>query len=314
MMKYSRSAWLLALLCLLATVTRAAPSAAEPRDGDDAQPLRVLLIPADGGTEDGTKADFLPLFTALSRVTGDTFDVRAGQSYAAVIEGLCAGVADIAWFGPVSYITARDRGCAELLAMEVTKGSAVYYSGIFVRAGAEISGLTDLAGKSLALGSPHSTSSFVYPLAMIRQAGLDPVEDLAAIRLTGSHANSIQVLQAGLVDAAGASLVSLARAIDAGAVQADELKIIARSAAIPNPPLAVRADLPEAVKQRLRAALGAIHEDPTITPGMIRGYGGKVVDRYDSTVTDAVIDTAGDTLSIVDDALRTDIIRKAGRQ
>src|ERR1700754_5164156 len=76
------------------------------------QPLRVVLIPADGGTEDGTKADYLPVFNAVSRMTGLTFDLKVAQSYGAVVEAMCNRTADIAFFGPVTYVQAHDRGCA----------------------------------------------------------------------------------------------------------------------------------------------------------------------------------------------------------
>ena len=36
----------------------------------DQPALRVVLIPADGGTEDGTKADYQPVFNAIARMTG----------------------------------------------------------------------------------------------------------------------------------------------------------------------------------------------------------------------------------------------------
>ena len=40
---------------------------AHAQEGSAAKPLRVVLIPADGGTEDGTKKDFLPVFNAVSQ-------------------------------------------------------------------------------------------------------------------------------------------------------------------------------------------------------------------------------------------------------
>src|SRR5882724_2047454 len=58
------------------------------RDGSAEKPLMVMLIPADGGTEDGTKSDFLPLFNAVTKTQGLHFDVRVGQSYSAVVEGM----------------------------------------------------------------------------------------------------------------------------------------------------------------------------------------------------------------------------------
>ena len=94
------------LVCLLALPV------AKAQDGTSERPLRVLLIPADGGTSDGTLADFKPLFEGLTRMTGLHFDVKAGQSYAAVVEGMCSGVAEVAWFGQVAFKEAYDRDCA----------------------------------------------------------------------------------------------------------------------------------------------------------------------------------------------------------
>ena len=144
---------------LLASFAGGQPGYADVKRAETA-PLRVLLIPADGGTEDGTKADFKPLFDAMTRVTGLEFEVTVGQSYSAVIEGMCAGHADIAWFGPVSYLEARDRGCAELLGIEERGGSTHYYAGLFVLASSGIKSVAHLSGRRLALGSSHSASSF----------------------------------------------------------------------------------------------------------------------------------------------------------
>ena len=61
-----------------------------------------------------TKKDFQPIFGAITRATGLNFDIKVGQSYSAVVEAMCNGAADIAWYGPASYLQAKARGCAEL--------------------------------------------------------------------------------------------------------------------------------------------------------------------------------------------------------
>ena len=58
------------------------------------KPDGVVLIPADGGTEDGTKKDFEPIFGAIGQATGLKFDIKIGQSYGAVVEAMCNGAAD----------------------------------------------------------------------------------------------------------------------------------------------------------------------------------------------------------------------------
>jgi phosphonate transport system substrate-binding protein len=93
--------------------------------GSKERPLRVMLVPADGGTEDGTLADFKPMFNSLSKTTGLHFDMKVGQSYAALITAMVNQQADIAWFGAVSYLEAKKRGGAELLSLSVKKGESV---------------------------------------------------------------------------------------------------------------------------------------------------------------------------------------------
>ena len=282
------------------------------RTGSAASPLRVLLIPADGGTEDGTKADFLPLFDAITRTSGIHFDVQTGQSYSAVIEGMCAGQAEIAWLGPVSFVEARNRGCAEFLAIEERDGSSTYYAGVFVRASSCIDTPADLAGKSLALGSQHSASAYSYPLAMIAEMGVDPLRDLSAIRITGSHANSLLALNNNLVDAAGASFISFERAVNQGGLDASLFRLLMKSDPIPNPPIAMNPTLPDEVKAALRTSMGQAHEAPGIRPDSIRGYGGKQVDRYNTAVSDTLFDDMADTIGFIDQDYQAAILQKSG--
>ena len=104
--------------------------------------------------------------------------LKLGDSYAAAVQGLCNDQADIGWYGPVTFGQAHEMCGAELLAVDVKKGNAVYYSGIYARKDAGLKSLKDLKGKSLAVGDPNSTSSFNFPMAMVMAAGIDPARDL----------------------------------------------------------------------------------------------------------------------------------------
>jgi phosphonate transport system substrate-binding protein len=282
--------------------------------GSKERPLRVMLVPADGGTEDGTLADFKPMFNSLSKTTGLHFDMKVGQSYAAVITAMVNQQADIAWFGAVSYLEAKKRGGAELLSLSVKKGESVYYSGIFVPRNSGINSLADLKGKDVAFGDPHSTSSFVYPMAMIIKSGIDPIRDLKSIRLTGSHTNSLNALSEGHVDAACASFTLFEKAVKNGAIDATKFKPLVKSDPIPNPPMALNPKLSPIMKAKLRVAIHEVHQAPGIEPGMIRGYGGKKVDRYNADVRESVIETAGSTIALVSEELRVQILAKASER
>jgi phosphonate transport system substrate-binding protein len=307
--------WLgLGLAVTLLLGTGGLPGAQSMPDGSKARPFRVLLVPADGGTEDGTKADYAPIFNAVSRMTGYQFDVKVGQSYGAVVEGMANRLSDIAFFGPVTFLQARERGGAELLAVAVEKGQSVYYSGIFVKADSPITSVTELRGKRVAFGDVNSTSSFAYPVAMLIAAGLDPARDLAGVLITGSHANSLKALQQGHSDAASASFDSYEKALGQGAINPTEIRVLAKSEPIPYPPLAMHPKLPAEVKTKLREAFNSVHTAPGVSKEMIRGYGGIKVDRYDANFKEAEFVTAGEKLARVTDELKGRMLRKAAQR
>lgn len=297
-------------LILVLLLVALAPTAATATQ----RPLNVILIPADGGTEAGTKADYQPLFNAISRMSGLRFDIRVGQSYGAVVEALCNGTADIAFVGPVTYIQANKRRCAELLAVAVEKGQSIYYAGLFTRAGSPITSIQGLKGKRVAFGDVNSTSSFVYPMAMVLDAGLDPVRDLKDVRMTGSHANSLAALTQGQVDVAALSFDSFDKAVRQGAVKANGVKVLARSDAIPYPPIIMNAKLAAPLKARLKLAFKTVHSAPGVTPEMIRGYGGGKVDRYDSDFPAARFSVAAGKMSRLTDELKGEILKKSAQR
>ena len=282
-------------------------------DGSKDDPLRVMLIPADGGTEEGTIADFKPVFNAITQADGIHFDIKAGQSYGAVVEAMANELADIAWFGPVSFLQAQERGGAELLAISESKGDAVYYSGIFVPSDSKIKSIEDLKGKRMAFGDTSSTSSFNYPVAMLLAAGVDPSKDLSEIYITGSHSNSIAALADGKVDACACSFPSFGKAVDAGAIDPEKFRPLVKSDPIPNPPLAMHPNLPDEMKEKLRNAFHTLHENPNIKPEQIRGYGGKVYERYNAEISPELMNVAGEKLSKVTDEIKGAMLKKASK-
>jgi phosphonate transport system substrate-binding protein len=290
------------------------PGAQSTPDGSKARPFRVMLVPADGGTEDGTKADFVPVFGAISRMTDLHFDIRVGQSYGAVVEGMANGLAEISFFGPVSYLQARDRGGAELLAVGVEKGQSVYYSALFVKGDSPVTSVSELRGKRVAFGDVNSTSSFAFPVAMLIAAGLDPARDLGAVLMTGSHANSLKALQHGQADAASASLDSFEKAVKQGAIKPEEIRVLAKSEPIPYPPLAMHPKLPAGVKAKLREAFNTVHTAPGVSKDMIRGYGGAKLDRYDASYPESSMVAALTKLAKVTDELKGRMLKKAAQR
>jgi len=280
----------------------------------EAPPLKVLLIPADGGTESGTLADYRPVFDAVGKSADIKFDLKVAQSYGAVVEALCSGNADVAFVGPVTYLQAKERDCAELLAVAVKGGQSIYYAGLFARSDSPIKAENDLRGKSVAFGDVNSTSSFVVPIAMLVEDKIDPVKDLGALRLTGSHANSLAALIEKRVDAAALSFDSYEKAVREGVPGAKDVRVIARSQPIPYPPLVMNSKLDAATKEKLRTAFEGVAKAPGIKPEMIRGYGGAQVDGYDAHFPAERFDGAARTMALVSDDLKGEILKKSAER
>jgi phosphonate transport system substrate-binding protein len=222
------------------------------------------------------------------------------------------GQVDVGWFGVVSYLQAKKRAGAELLAVSVEHGSSTYFSGIFVRANGPLHGLADMKGKSIAVGDPSSTSSFAMPLAMLIEAGVDPVKDLSKVIFAGSHVNALIACSEGHADAGAASFNSFEKAVNEKKLSADQLRPLAKSEPLPNPPLAIHPGLDPAIKQRLREGFSTVHHAPGITPDQVRGYGGMKVDRYDVDYPEAEFLKAAQKLAKVDE-IREAILKKAGQ-
>ena len=134
---------------IAATVLTGTAFAGMP-DGSKENPLRVLMIPADTGTNDITQ-DYAPVFNGITKNYGIYFDIKAGSSYAAVVEGICNNQTDIAWFGASTYGEANAKCGVDLLAVDVLKGESSYYSGIFTRKDSGIKSIKDLKNDDLHL-------------------------------------------------------------------------------------------------------------------------------------------------------------------
>lgn len=289
-----------------------------PRPAPDAgtaqQRVRVLLIPADGGTASGTIADYRPLFASLTRITGLRFELTVTQSYSAAVEGICAGAADMAFVGPAAYLQARNRKCAELLATGVKNGQSLYYAAVFVQEDSPIRSLAELRGKRMAFGDINSTSSFLMPVAMLIDAGLDPARDLAAVRLTGSHPNSLGALLQGRVDAAALSLDSYDRALRAGVPGAERLRVLARSDPMPYPPFIASTRLDPAIRNRLRHGFGELSQNTANRPQRIPGYAGSSIDGYSTIQSDRAFDVMAARIARVGPTVKAAMLRRAAER
>jgi phosphonate transport system substrate-binding protein len=224
-----------------------------------------------GGT--ASSADYGEPFRQYLSVTLDR-PVRLVMpaSYQETLDALRTNRADAAMVGDYVSRHAQAAGGVEQLVAQVSPDQQVstYRSAFVTLIDSGIREMAMLRGTTLGLVDGQSTSGYLVPRAMLREADLDPDRDLA-IRLFDSHRGVVEAVIAGVVDA-GAAHESRLRPenLEQGPDYA-RLRILAQSRPIPKGPLVVRSTLDPETRRRLSDAMLRIHEaDPAAAAIMLR--------------------------------------------
>lgn len=194
------------------------------------------------------------LASALSEKLDCEVEVSITEDYAAEVLAMENDQLEIAQFGPLGFVFANER--ADATAM-VSFGDAegkptTYTGGIWVPKDSAVKSIEDLEGKTLALGSPGSTSGDALPMSAIIDAGL---EEKVTADYAGGHPEALLALVNGTVDAAQINSQTLATATAAGTFDQSQFRQIWKSEEIPNDPITVRGNLPKEFQTAVKDAL-----------------------------------------------------------
>lgn len=266
-----------------ATPTTARP-AATPTQAAAAQKIVEVFVPS-GDTQQilaGAK-DWDKLVNAK---TGYAIESSVATSFAAVVEAMCSGKADVGWLNPLGYVVANDKCGVELLLITVRqqsprvtcppgKDTCFTYRAQIIYNKEKNPDLDKLAndpkatvkdkvaalkGKKFAFVDPISTSGSLYPRDILTKNGLDPQKDFAEVKNAGSHNNVVTAVYQGQVDA-GATF----EGAELGMTQTlpdvtSKIGKLLFSEEIPNDTVSVRKDLDPQVKANLRRAFSEISQ------------------------------------------------------
>ncbi len=268
-MRIKRIGTLLLTLALIGTALAgfAANAVAEGNYGLDE--FIMVLIPGEDTEKSVQLRDNMA--EAMSEAIGIPVTIYRATDYSAAVEAMRTGKAQLAGFGPFSYVVARERSGAECLVVTGTNGQMGYYSYIITRADSGIETLADLKGKSFSFVDPESTSGNVIPTDSIINALPElnlTFDDLhtdgvffSTAMFAGTHPSSIQAVIQGNVDAGAVSSGTYANQLEKGNFKDGDLKILFQSALIPGSPIAIQKDLPQELKDKVRDFLLSYDDD-----------------------------------------------------
>ena len=256
----------------LAQRRTADPGIAMPAAGERAwkAEVPVLRIGLLGGENE---TDRLGRYGAYQALIEETFKVPVrlypASDYAGVLQAFSAKQIEMAGLGASGYAGAwldTHGGIEPLVVPEEKDGSVSYISVMVVRADSGITSLEQMRGKSLAWADPNSTSGYLIPRFALRQAGieLEPGRYFSRTGFAGGHEQGVVALLQKQYDAAvtwasgqgdeaeGFTRGNLHAMVEKGMLDMRDLRIIWRSAPIPNGPTAVRTGLPAAFKEDMK--------------------------------------------------------------
>lgn len=170
--------------------------------------LNFIMSPSE--PQDYMMSQYAPVKSYLSEKLGVPAKLKYGANYSAVVRALGSGTADVAEMGPFAAALGEMDEKADIVLQRKGYGAYTYASVWVTKEDSNISSLSDLEGKTVALADRLSASGSLFPLYMATQAGLSigeyPTGDGGAdfeVQYAGGHGGAWAALESGQVDAAG---------------------------------------------------------------------------------------------------------------
>lgn len=225
--------------------------------------LQIQFVPSQNAATLEARAK--PLEKMLSKKLDIPVHVTTSTSFNAPIEAMASKKVDVAFLPPAGYVLAHKRGVADVLlqaeryGVEQPNGKFTkklvksYRAEILVKKGSKIKSWKDLKGKSISIQDPTSSSGYVYPVAELKEKGLDVTKDCKLVTVTGHDQAVLNVLN-GDTDAAFVFEDARNTVLKDKPNIMKEVIPIYFTHAIPNDTISVRSDMSPAFRKKLAKA------------------------------------------------------------
>lgn len=264
------------LLSLLATIALTATVHAAPNPDPDT--LKVALLPDENA---GTVIkNNKPLKEYLEKTLGKKIELIVTTDYSSMIEAMRHGRLDLAYFGPLSYVLARQKSEIEPFVALKSKGSTTYQSVVIGNVNAGVNAVADIKGKNVAYGDKASTSSHLIPKSVLAEEGLNVGADYRE-HFVGSHDAVAMAVQNGHAQAGGLSRPIFESLVERKIVNLDKVKVLTYSKPFPQYPWTMRSNLKPELKEKIRSAFVNLQDPAVLKPFKADGFDAITDQHYD---------------------------------
>ena len=244
----------------------------------DPSTLKVALLPDENAATIIKKNR--PLQEYLEKKLDRKVQLIVTTDYSSMIEAMRHGRLDLAYFGPLSYVLAKQKSEIEPFAAIRQKGKTTYQAVVIANTSAGIDRIEDIAGKDVAFGDKASTSSHLIPKSMLAEKKLYAGQNYRE-HFVGAHDAVAMSVQNGHAQAGGLSKPIFETLVSRGMIKPEKVKVIAESEPFPQYPWTMRSDLDPQLKQKIKSAFMEINDPAILKPFKAEGFGAVTDKDYD---------------------------------
>jgi phosphonate transport system substrate-binding protein len=227
----------------------------------DEKPLLIGLIPERNIFDQMQR--YRPLADYVSKRIGRDIKLTVLPRYGNIIDNFVSSEMDGAFFGSFTYTLAHGKLGVEVLARpENFSGDSTYHGYIFVRKDGGIRTAKDMKGKVFVFVDRATTAGYLLPLAYFKRNNIENFRThLKETYFSGTHEDAIYDVLNRKADIGAAKNTEFERIAAGDRRIEEELLILERSPDVPDNGLAVRRDLEEPLKEKIREVLLDMHND-----------------------------------------------------
>lgn len=255
---------------LMSVLLAAVCSIGHASSNPDPETLKVALLPDENAST--VIKNNKPLEIYLEKELGKKIELVVNTDYSSMIEAMRHGRIDMAYFGPLSYVLAKQKSDIEPFAAMKQKGSTTYQSVLIANTGAGIAKISDIVNKNVAYGDKASTSSHLIPKSILAENGLKAGENYRE-HFAGAHDAVAMAVQNGHAQAGGLSKPIFESLVQRGLVDPNKVKVLAESKPYPQYPWTMRSNLKPELKEKIRAAFLNLKDPEVLKPFKADGFG-----------------------------------------
>ncbi len=219
---------------------------------------------------------YTPLAKYLQQRTGYQIKLDMLPRYGNIINNFASKNMDGAFFGSFTYVLAHEKiGVTAIARPEGLDGVSTYHGLIFVRKESGIKTARDMRGKKFAFVDKATTAGYLLPLEYFHEHGIEDYRSyFSETYFTGTHEDAIYDVLNRKADIGAAKNTIFEMMAKTDKRLGKDLVILKRSPDVPENSLALRRDISNTIKEKLKRVLLNMHTDPE-GKKILEGFGAR---------------------------------------